>query len=149
MMSNVKQCFLKVLLFKDDSIEDLWISHCLDVDLVSQGSSLEESLDSLREAVLMIFSDDLENNIDPLKRESAPQECWDKFGHVMQVGQPFRPEESSHVSSAVFMFEITRPPHPVVDGYKTAVAPYDVAVPEAWQLAAYDNMRNSEPCAAH
>jgi predicted RNase H-like HicB family nuclease len=67
-------------------VDGLWVSHCLNFDVISQGDTPQEALASLREAVAMTVVDDLENGADPAER-SAPTELWDRLERVLREGQ--------------------------------------------------------------
>lgn len=56
----------------------VWVSHCLDLDVVSQGDSLRDAYDSVIEASLMTLADDLTEKRDITERR-APKEFWDEL----------------------------------------------------------------------
>lgn len=55
-----------------------WIAHCLDVDVVTYGDSLTHAISMAKEAVEMVFVDDLGAGHEPLERR-APKEFWDEM----------------------------------------------------------------------
>ncbi len=52
-----------------------WIAHCLEVDVVTQGTSLEHAFQMAAEAVCMVVVEDHEAGRDPYARR-APAEYW-------------------------------------------------------------------------
>lgn len=69
---------LCILLTKDDELGQ-WVSHCLDLDIVSQGETVATSIESIIEAVRLCIDEDQAQGLHPLSRPAAPQECWDLF----------------------------------------------------------------------
>ena len=59
-----------------DDVPGEWVGHCLDLDVVTQGTSLEHVLSMLGEACFMTVCDDVRSGRDPLDRR-APQSYWD------------------------------------------------------------------------
>jgi len=55
-----------------------WIAHCLDIDVVSQGDSLNHAIRMAHEAVSMVVVDELNKGRDPQARR-APQEFFDEL----------------------------------------------------------------------
>ncbi len=58
-----------------EEIPGRWIGHCLELDVVSEGSSYAHALEMVLEATGMIVKDDLQNGRDPFERR-APKEFW-------------------------------------------------------------------------
>ena len=72
----VKPTDLSVLVTPSE-IDGVWVSHCLDLDIVSQGDSVEHAMKMLLEAVGMLVMDDLAHGLDPMERPSADSEYWE------------------------------------------------------------------------
>ena len=54
-----------------------WTSHCLDLDIVSQGNDPAHALAMLEEAVTLCVLNDLLDGLDPRQvRAQAPDESW-------------------------------------------------------------------------
>lgn len=83
-MSSHKE--LTVLVTPAESVKGEWIAHVLDLDLITQGKSIEHALSMAAEAVCLVVADDLEYGLDPLTREKAPSECWELASRVRQHG---------------------------------------------------------------
>ena len=58
-----------------EEIPDRWVGHCLELDVVSEGSSYAHALEMALEAAGMVVKDDLQNGRDPFERR-APKEFW-------------------------------------------------------------------------
>lgn len=73
-------------------VPNQWVAHCLDLDIVTQGNSMEHAFEMLREAVGMTVCDDLEAGRDPRRRKKAPQVCWDEWDRILKHGHrvPFK-----------------------------------------------------------
>ncbi|MCC6649434.1 MAG: type II toxin-antitoxin system HicB family antitoxin [Polyangiaceae bacterium] len=78
---------LRVLVTRSE-VPGEWVSHCLDLDVVSQGCSVESALEMLREAVLLCVDDDLaDGRVPPLGgRQRAPSEYLETWGKIMMNG---------------------------------------------------------------
>lgn len=79
---------VSVLVMEAEDIPGEWVSHCLDFDLVSQGSSPTGALDAIREAIVMVLEDDLAKGLDPRGRPRAPDRDWKLFAAVFERGHP-------------------------------------------------------------
>jgi predicted RNase H-like HicB family nuclease len=64
-----------------------WVGHCLDLDVVTQGNSLQHAMQMLSEACSMTVCDDVRSSMDPLDRR-APQACWDSMFNIANHGVP-------------------------------------------------------------
>lgn len=76
---------LCTVIFVDPDGGDQWIAHCLDLDLVTQGNSPSHAIDMIREASLMIISDDIEHGDDPFARRSTDEAEWARFAMIMDA----------------------------------------------------------------
>lgn len=77
-----------VLVVPADSVPSEWVAHCLDFDIVSQGTSAEEAFDQILDAVSVCLSDDLARGADPLVvRPRAPVECWEQLHAIVAGGE--------------------------------------------------------------
>jgi predicted RNase H-like HicB family nuclease len=59
-----------------------WVGHCLDLDLVTQGDSLRDAVESIGEAVDLVLES---GDVPRYKR--APQSFWDLFVSVLSEGE--------------------------------------------------------------
>ncbi|HEY3356081.1 MAG TPA: hypothetical protein VGQ83_22705 [Polyangia bacterium] len=64
-----------------------WTAHCLELDVVSQGTSVKHAVMMLFEACSMVLADDLGANRDPLERR-APDEFWADLYKAVREGKP-------------------------------------------------------------
>jgi predicted RNase H-like HicB family nuclease len=69
-----------------EDIPGLWVAHCLDLDVISQGDSPSEAVESVREAMEMTVLDDLNSGLNPSERGRAPEEFWARLAHVLKHG---------------------------------------------------------------
>ena len=71
-------CTVTVLVTPAESLPGMWVAHCLSLDVIAQGRSIQEALDAVAEAIVMVVVDDMRDNYDPLDRTPAPREYWEK-----------------------------------------------------------------------
>ena len=95
--------------------EDLpgqWVAHCLDLDVVSQGTSLQHAVEMVGEAIGLTAVEDLIASRDPLIRR-APEEFWADLYTLLREGKKVEnPSEllsakSPRISALVGQMEIT------------------------------------------
>lgn len=133
-----KQCLLRVLVSR---CEAQWVSHCLDLDLVSEGATLRDAVDAVVEAIDMVVREDVQQGLDPLDRKRAPREFWDRWFEVMTTGVPLDPSRGERdVSELATLVKVVRDLHPALDqelhdGFEL--------LPEAWQIATLERLRES------
>ncbi|HET7502088.1 MAG TPA: hypothetical protein VFK02_13820 [Kofleriaceae bacterium] len=72
-----------------EDIAGLWVGHCLDFDVISQGSGPHEAIEAVIEAVAMTVLDDLHAGLDPCDRR-APDEYWGRLANVLKHGEQVR-----------------------------------------------------------
>lgn len=63
-----------------------WVAHCLELDVMSQGSSLRQAFDMLSEAVQIAWNEDSRVGRDPLSHR-APDDCWAELWEVVNRGE--------------------------------------------------------------
>jgi hypothetical protein len=63
-----------------------WIAHCLNLDIISQGTSAIDALKMLMEAVTITVLDDMAKGRDPGKRRSAPDDAWAEWNDILKQG---------------------------------------------------------------
>lgn len=142
-MASGKYCNVWVLATPAERVPGEWIAHCLNLDIVSQGPSLHDALEAVREAIRMAVHDDLEQDLDPLDRPQAPEECWEDMQRVLQRGMPLENiDDRSRIKALVTQLRIVRPHHPGIDGNDERMP----ELPESWQIAALESMRH---CSQH
>jgi hypothetical protein len=83
----------RILIKKED---DLWVAHCLELDLVSASPSKEEVekdiISIINEQVRYCITND---NMENLFRD-APQEVWDEFNACKQETKPRQKQYTPH-----------------------------------------------------
>ncbi len=127
--SRTVRCTLHTLITPAQDVPGLWVAHCLELDVISQGNDPEHALRAIAEAVEMVVEDDLERGDDPLEvRTRAPEECWITLLRVMQTGQPVDLSELGNRRIEVLVVELNlfRPRHPGmnVDEPERLLAPH-------------------------
>ena len=75
-----------ILIQATPDVDEQWIAHCLNWDLVSQGDSPKHAMEMIVEAILIAIEDDRAAGLDPTDRPSAKREYWDRFLSVQQGG---------------------------------------------------------------
>lgn len=63
-----------------------WLGHCLELDIVSVGTSLRHAIAMTVEAVCETVADDLANGRSPLDRTPAPAEFFSELSRVQSRG---------------------------------------------------------------
>ncbi|MES1204707.1 MAG: hypothetical protein ABUS79_02100 [Pseudomonadota bacterium] len=84
-----------------DDLPDQWVAHCLDLDVVTQGTSFEHVIEMVKEASLMVVCDDLAAGKEPTLRR-APDECWAEMRQIVTTGKPVSMDLLSRVPRANF-----------------------------------------------
>lgn len=74
-----------------EDLPGVWLAHCLDLDVMSQGDSIPHAIEMIAEAVNMTLEHDLSTGRDPLDRR-APREFWDAFWALMRRGEKMPPD---------------------------------------------------------
>lgn len=93
-----------------EDLPGVWIAHCLDFDLVTQGSSIKHAVDMAYEAITMVVEEDLMAGRDLADRR-ASKEDRDFFYRLllaaekMPPGAPF-PLDDSQVAYFLVMLRI-------------------------------------------
>jgi hypothetical protein len=82
-MANNHSYDISVILFQEN---ELWIAHCLEFDIVSQGNSIESAKDAFKRIFLCQVRIDLSNHRHPfIGWDKAPKEVWDKFSEMKET----------------------------------------------------------------
>jgi hypothetical protein len=72
-----------VVVIPAEGVPGEWLAHCLDLNVMSQGTSLSHALDMVREAVGLVLDEDCAAGVDPFDRV-APGEDWAEFNEHMR-----------------------------------------------------------------
>jgi hypothetical protein len=132
---------LTVLVTPAQDLPGQWVAHCLNIDIVTQGDSIQHALAMAREAVLMVVRDDLIRGRDPLQRRPAPEECWEPLIALHRHGRPLSSfKDQSHVQVAAGMLKL----HVPIDALPPHARPSEpeVEMLPAWQIAALESLRS-------
>ena len=91
---------LWVLITPAPAMPEQWVGHCLDLDIVSVGTSISQALAMTAEAVSICVGDDLANGRDPLSRPKAPESDWQMLRKVTNLGAYGKQPEDAKVIAA-------------------------------------------------
>lgn len=127
-----------------ETVPGEWVAHCLDFDIVSQGHSLEHSLEMAKEAILECLNDDAENGLDPFDRSAAPDEDWEDLYHLMKHGVPLDTVPVEKRDQLTLVGAQLRLVQRIQDHHSEENADF---VPEPYQVARLS--RSSERLSAH
>lgn len=89
-----------------EDIVGVWVGHCLDFDVISQGSDPHEAIEAVIEAVAMTVMDDLRAGVDPCDRR-APEEYWVRLAKVLRSGEQVRLSDLKGDSKVVIATQTT------------------------------------------
>ncbi|HLD69820.1 MAG TPA: hypothetical protein VJA17_03555 [Candidatus Omnitrophota bacterium] len=67
------------ILIVEDKKENVFIAHCLDMDIAAQGKSEKEAVEELKFLIKTQLEYCLENDMLDTAFHSAPKEYWDQF----------------------------------------------------------------------
>ncbi|MFO0586766.1 MAG: hypothetical protein U0441_04475 [Polyangiaceae bacterium] len=70
-----------------EDVPGQWVAHCLDMDVVTQGSSISHALHMLVEAVAMSIVHDQQHGKDPFAGRRAPEEYWEELYSLQERGE--------------------------------------------------------------
>ena len=146
-MGNKETRPLSVLVTPASGLQDgdQWVAHCLQLDVVSQGNSIEHAFQMICEACWMAISSDLADGLDPFLREPAPDEAWAPYYEIMKNPVPLsRVPVERRGSLKAIAGELVAVFAPVAERPEN---PFELC-PPAWQLAARDANR-SDRASAH
>ncbi len=115
-----------------EDIAGVWVGHCLDLDVISQGNSATEAFEAVIEAVAMAVTDDLDADLNPLDRPRAPDEDWAllvgtlKHGHKVKLSDVGADSRNVVLAmQATFVFERVKRDH---DRFDHIASTFDTAV---------------------
>jgi predicted RNase H-like HicB family nuclease len=132
---------LHVLVTPAEDIPGQWVAHCLNLDVVTAGESIEHALEMAREAVLEVVADDLKHDLNPLDRASAPTECWEIATAMMHHGTPLANVADRTQIRAVLAQLQVLVPRAALPSLAQPPVPLGVMAPPAWQIAALSDLR--------
>lgn len=78
-----------IVIHPAEDVPGTWLAHCLDLDVMSLGRSVDHALQMIREAMEIVIVSDLERGADPLDRR-APDEYWEAKEKIIRYGKFFR-----------------------------------------------------------
>jgi len=145
MVSKLAEINLAVLVTPSSSIPGQWVAHCLNLNIVTQGDSIQHAIMMSREAVAQVVADDLLHGLDPLEREPADPECWAMVADIHHQGLALTAvEDPGRIRAALASLRVVVPTEALPDHAR----PQEIEVemlPPAWQLAALADLSGSRP----
>lgn len=132
-----------VLIRPAPELEGQWVAHCLNWDLVSQGSSPSHAASMIAEAILLAIREDAEAGLDPAQRRPAPHEYWELFSKTQYNGTRIASADvdrlpvSESVVIAAVMYLDSVSPRPEREAYPTP------ALPRPFMIAELQNQNTS------
>ena len=126
-----------ILAYPAEDVPGEWIAHCLDVDVVMQGPTVDAALQSAIDGALFVMKSDLSRGEDPFARR-APESDWSDLLRVTSEGERFASDRISEKAPDMKKLAVQCDVFLDVDLHG-AVAPIarDSAVPApAWRVAA-------------
>lgn len=135
-----------VLVTPSKDVQGQWVAHCLNIDVVTQGDSIQHAFAMAREAVMQVVEDDLAHGFDPLERPDADESCWRVMQQTVRQGRPLTGiADFQKVKAAIGYLSIVVPNEALPEHAR----PAEVEImPPAWQIAALADLRNAS-CSAH
>jgi hypothetical protein len=126
------RCDFWILIEEAEDVPGQWISHCLNLDIVSQGNSPEHAYHMIVEAIAITLTDDLTAGRNPFEHSSAPAEYWQRLKEMRDKGKaiPLKEAFAAQVKKIAFLmnFEI------LVEAPVPVVSPDIDDIPPAWMI---------------
>ena len=161
---QVARVTFPILVTPSESLAGQWIAHCLPLDVVTQGESIQHAFAMAGEAVWRVVVDDLEHGRDPLARASAPPEDWEPLHEALSSGRPLSTLQPERVKAAVSFIRISVPADALpesasrvdrpdreehssieIDSSDDAYPAPDIELmPPPWQVAALRDLQSSQ-----
>lgn len=101
MQTVVKQRLLDILVREAPDLPGVWLAHCLDLDVISQGATPVEAVESVKDAVRDVIEEDYAVGRDPFaERRTAPDEDIELLLKVIAGGSTIAPEKVAEPPAA-------------------------------------------------
>jgi hypothetical protein len=114
-----------------DDVPGQWTGHCLDLDIVSAGTSLSHAIEMTVEAVGETILDDLEHDLYPMERRAAPPEFYAELNRVLSNGAystaDALPSDAAVIVAVQLQVSMRATEHP------------QRVLPPAWLMAKHDS----------
>ena len=117
-----------------DDVPGQWVGHCLELDIISVGDSLQDAIKMTAEATFECVVDDLVNGRDPFDRNMAPAEYFGELSRVQSRGRfcPLSELPADARGLVAFQVRIRGQGHE---------DPQEEFLPPAWVMAKYNSER--------
>jgi hypothetical protein len=120
-----------------DDVPGQWVGHCLDLDIVSVGTSLSHAIEMTAEAVCECIVDDLTNDRHPLERRAAPAEFYAELSRIQSSGEYSNTNALPSDAAVIAAVQVQVSFH----GLRLVDHPQRV-LPPAWLMAKYNSARH-------
>lgn len=131
---------------KSEDLPGVWVGHCLGLDVVSQGDSLEDAVQNLLEAIRLVVVDDCSRGVDPRQRPTAPEEDWTLLFSTLRTGKSLEElnaeERDDRRTVIAAQMRICIPEEPACEESAEVLPP-------AWQIAAFERITASPTSSPH
>jgi hypothetical protein len=144
-MMHFAETTMTVLVTPSEDVPGQWVAHCLNIDVVTQGDSVQHAFMMVKEAVLQVVLDDIAHGLDPLERPRASEDLWELVTTTLREGCPVPAiEDQRRITAAIGALHVRVPRDALPERARPAVPEVDM-LPPAWQIAAVQQMRDSRP----
>ncbi|MEY4548404.1 MAG: hypothetical protein RL685_4599 [Pseudomonadota bacterium] len=141
-----------------DDVPGQWVGHCLELDIMSVGDSLQQAIEMTSEAMCECIVDDLMHGRSPLERQSAPPEYTTELNRVLSEGRQVTQLAGAEfvgmergMVALQFRLELERVEGPVyapaqpLPGQAGQIQPHPrlEQLPSAWLMAQFNSQRRA------
>ncbi len=95
---------LHAVVYRSDA-DDVWYAHCLELDILSHGSTQEHAVEMIGEAIETMAQSNVRAGLPPLVFRSAPPEDWARLDGAKDIAT-----RVLRIDAAPFSEEITLEP---------------------------------------
>jgi hypothetical protein len=138
MLTNTREYNFWFVFRRAEDVPGEWTGHCLGLDVVSQGASLQGAMAMLTEACFIVLGDDIAVGKDPLDRR-APESFWSELYKICREGETreFSTLEESKVHSIACQVQIKclrvqDAMHTPIIGRQAPMTPQPLMIPLTW-----------------
>lgn len=85
---DIRNYNLRAIIYRAPDAPRIWVAHCLELDVVTQGATPGLANEAIREAVEMVLLDDLNAGLDPFGRHPAPPDIQARWEELFRHGRP-------------------------------------------------------------
>lgn len=134
---------MAVVMRKASDVEGEWVAHCLNLDVMSQGASMDDAFKNIIEVISLTITDDCAHGLDPLERPEAPEADWLPFRRTWGRGRRWSsltPKQREQVTLVCFQVAVQIPAQDDCVDEDSSPDRGDLVIPDAWQIAGYERL---------